>query len=376
MVVRFCVMGDIWVSFFMDCLFISRLVGKGIFMTGMKVMNVLIVVVVGVVSASDVSTNHNGEPHRALCDVMHAAAAKWKKIKNFDSPLKKALEKTIFGKHGGNVITPSELQMPGDYKKPENEDTKNTRKNWCGSCETEGQKHYSGESATHDLVCLCVPGQNMWPMKSQEETLCGKSKEAWTKDGDKEGWYTNIISEKDLKTQHLTATWGTIVKECLKEDGGKDLEAALKNFKDNLRQKNGNQYLGNHTDDYDCGGAYGYSLCVKYTQQCEKNSWWKKLEDAIKKDKEEMEKKNADGKKTESLENGQKLKVSNGPQTDPEKSSQNPQPISRVSQSPQTEEHEDPPRAEQVISNINATIEEDSSTIICPFWLLLVFLYN
>ncbi|CCD15244.1 Variant surface glycoprotein [Trypanosoma congolense IL3000] len=332
-------------------------------------MFVLLLVEV-VVNAS--VTDHNQEAHKALCDVLRAAVNKWEGVRRTASPLKEALRKTIFGKNGGDTDISSGLQMPTDYKPPDTEGKKkpNTRKHWCGACGSGSQNHYPGESAPHDLVCLCTPGEFGHPVNDGEKTLCGQSKGAWGEN--QKGWHTELFNDNEKEREYLNQTWGKIVKDCSQNGNENNLETALKTFTDKLESLKGNQYLGIHNSNSDCSGtAYG-GLCVLYATKCEKKPWFEELKDAIQKEKEEMEQQ----KNLAKAEKQEKLKAMKGLQNTPQKSTQNPQPTQRDSQSPQTEEPDDSPRAEQVISNMNATIEEDSSTIMYPFWLLLVFLYN
>ncbi|CCD13086.1 Variant surface glycoprotein [Trypanosoma congolense IL3000] len=342
-------------------------------MMRMKIWMVMCFVVLCVVNTkeADASGNkdYNKDAHKALCDVLNAAVRKWEDVKHSESPMKEALRKIIFGKSGGNTDVPSGLQFPNDYNSANENERKNpnSRKNWCGACGGEEQKHYPGESAPHDLVCLCTPGEKGWPIKSQNgEKLCGKTRHTWGSDVSNKGWYT-AWSDHDQEREYLNKTWSEIVTKCLNTEDRIDLDTALRTFMEEITRQNEHR-LGEGT--YDCDGKTGVGACVLYTPQCKKKTWWTELEKALQKEKDELEKQKLSGDKE------QKLSSSKGLQTTPQKSTQNPQPTQRDSQSPQTDNSDDPPRAEQVISNINATIEEDSSTIILPFWLLLVFLYN
>ncbi|CCD12903.1 Variant surface glycoprotein [Trypanosoma congolense IL3000] len=321
-----------------------------------------------VVGFADVgSTNHNGDAHRALCDVLKAAVSELEDVKDSESPMKDALRKTIFGDISA-AQTASRLEMPGEYTKPEKNDKENTRKMWCGTCGSGAQKHYPGESATHDLLCLCTPGQHGWPMKSfHGETICGQSHHTLGNGVSNKWWYT-AWSDHDQEREHLNKTWSDIVVTCLHTDDRIDLDTALRTFMETIT-KNKEHRLGE--GGFDCDGKTGVGVCVFYPPGCTRKTWWHELEKAIPKHKE------WEAKQKSATEKEMKLSSSQGRQTAQQKNTQSRQPTpTSVSQSPQAEESDGPPRAEQVISNINATIEEDSSTIIYPFWLLLVFLYN
>ncbi|CCD16995.1 Variant surface glycoprotein [Trypanosoma congolense IL3000] len=354
-----------WVFLFKDCFSVFIVKERD----GMRTM-FWIIVCFGIfgVFAQDGVTNHNEHAHKALCDVLRAAVSKWVTVKDSESPLKPALVKTIFGNRGDSKITPIELPIPEDYTKPVENDIQNTRKKLCGLCENKGQKHYPGDSAPHDLVCLCTPGQTAWPIKSGgRQKLCGEPQSAWESvDNVEKGWFTGW-SDTDKGKKYINKTWTRIAKKCLENGDGHDLGKALEHFKNELWKNN--KYLGKEA--LDCDGMYGSGVCVKYPSNCETKTWWHELEEAIPKHKEWEARQNL------AAEKENQLKAPNGPQTAPQKRTQSRQPTPRsVSMSPQNEESQEQPRAEQVISNMNATIEEDSSTIIYPFWLLLVLLYN
>ncbi|CCD14405.1 Variant surface glycoprotein [Trypanosoma congolense IL3000] len=334
---------------------------------------VMMVMSVGVCANPSATKNYNEEEHKTLCDLLKAASSKWKSVKNSDSPMKKALEKAVFGESVA-AQTASGFEMPGEYTKQEDSDDKSKRKNWCGTCSSEDKKHYPGESATHDLLCLCTPGQLAYPLNGANNvsTLCGKTRSTWGGSGNGMNvWYTDFGDNGHGK-EYLTKTWTEIITVCLKSADEINLETALKTFTDKIKPINTHKYLGEHKDEPDCSGIPGQGVCVKYCPNDPQHKpWWARLEDAIQKDKEESER-----QKSKASEKGQKLKASNRPQTTPEKSAQSAKPAPRASKSSQTEETQGPQRAEQVISNINSTIEEDSSTIILPFWLLLAALSN
>ncbi|CCD12590.1 Variant surface glycoprotein [Trypanosoma congolense IL3000] len=338
---------------------------------------VMMVISVGVCSDPSSTKNHNGEEHRALCDVLKAAANKWESVKDSESPMKKALKKTIFGENSGYIDISSRLQMPADYNPPNNDGKQkpNTRKHWCGACGTGSQNHHPGESAPHDLLCICTPGQLAYPLNGANNvsTLCGQNRSTWeSSESGINGWYTGWEGgEKDNGREHTKNTWLKIVQNCLEGEGSYNLKSVLTKFTNKVRESS-ERRIGEVKSD--CDGKVGYGVCVLYPQDCEKKSWWYQLEEAI----HAHEKWEADQTKleTEKKQNSKSFEVTEAKQISVKTPSQNPQPTTSVSQSPQTEETQEPPRAEQVISNMNATIEEESSTIIYPFWLLLVFLYN
>ncbi|CCD12688.1 Variant surface glycoprotein [Trypanosoma congolense IL3000] len=310
--------------------------------------------------------NHNVDEHDKLCAFLQAAVAKYNEVKHSGSPLARGLRKAIFGVSDSNGKTPSDLRMPEDYNKPEDQDTENTRKNWCGLCENNGQKHYPGESAPHDLVCLCTTGQNGHPISGRgKKKLCGKTGDELGSAG-KQGWYTELFKDVDKGNNQIKSTWNTIVTACLQDGNGKNFETALKTFTQKLeRVENQSQLLlGNKKDGKVCSGVPSEGVCVLYHLQCARKPWWKELEEAIPEhEKWELEKL--------AEEKEQKLKDSKGPQTATEKLDQTLQPTLRVYNTPQNDETHDHLKAEKLIANITSTQKEDGSQIIRSQWLFL-----
>ncbi|CCD17251.1 Variant surface glycoprotein [Trypanosoma congolense IL3000] len=342
----------------------------------MIMWKVALVMIVTEVSGN--GAKHNEEHHGTLCEVLKAVTAKWGEVKERDSsdPLKKALHKTIFGNMSATEKV-SELKFPKDYYPSVTEEKvePNSRKYWCGLCGRPGQKHYPGESATHDLVCLCTPGEFGHPVNGGgEKKLCGQSQGTWG--ADKKGWHTELFNDNEKERKHLSETWNKIIKDCLQSGNGDDLDTALKKFTDKLRSLNGNQYLGDHSDTSDCSGtAYG-GVCVKYPLECVKNSWWKELEKATRKAKENRQNKDKEKIISESSEKGQKWKTLKGQQKTSEKTVQTPQPTPGVALLPKTEEAHNPQTVEKLLANISATHDENSSPIIKPHWFLMAALLS
>ncbi|CCD11726.1 Variant surface glycoprotein [Trypanosoma congolense IL3000] len=321
-----------------------------------------------VMRATHSETDHNEEAHKLLCSVLGAAVAKYNEVKDEESrELKIALGKTIFGNSGGSGRIHSNLPMPENYNTEGDGKSKNNRKYLCGAC--DGETH-PGISATHDLVCLCTPGQMGWPISStkQNEKLCGKNQSTWVDVGSVEkGWYTGWnIEEKDSGRDHIKKTWVGIVNECLKGGDASNLEKALKTFVTKVRGI-GEDPLGKGKSD--CDGKLGFAACVLYHPRCAKNRWWEELENSIQKDKEKAER-----EKSKAVEEGEKLKTYNEAQATPQIKARTPQPTPRVSQSPQNGETHDLPIEEKLIANITATHNEDGSPLTMPQWLILAAL--
>ncbi|CCD14337.1 Variant surface glycoprotein [Trypanosoma congolense IL3000] len=334
----------------------------------------LLVTVILVFVESEDMRDYNKDDYKLLCDLIGAAVKKWGEVRESGGPLRDALKRTLFGKESENNDL-SKLNFPEDYTKKVDGDLKNSRKHWCGGCTEVGQKHHPGESALHDLVCLCAPGQYGWPISGDDEKkLCGKNQSNWIlTGGEMKGWYTVFLGEKDQEREQMSETWETIIKDCVRGGDGNDLQTALQAITEKTR-KVGVQYLGKHGSGYSCGGTAGDGVCVRYPPECVRNTWWKELEDAIMKYKEESEKEDTEQKKSESSEKGQKLKASKGEHKAQRQSSHSPQPASRVSFSPQTE-GDTPQEAEKLISNITGKHREDSSLLTMPqrfLWAVLL----
>ncbi|CCD16822.1 Variant surface glycoprotein [Trypanosoma congolense IL3000] len=345
-------------------------------MMGKKLKFVICVILMGmtVMGVPHSQTNYNEEAHTLLCSVLKAAVEKYEKVKNTGSALETAIEKTIFGGKNGPTQVPSDLQMPDDYKPHGNIESKgnNTRKNWCGICGNSNQKHYPGESASHDLVCLCAPGQNGHPISGGDgKKLCGQRKDDWVKDGSP-GWYSMMWGETGHKMEHLNKTWDTIVTPCLRGRNDNDLNVSLERFKAILKHEGMYQYIGEQKSGYECGGAAGEGVCVRYHSQCADKPWLKELEEAIQKEKEDLEIQIKLDKAKKDLE----AKPSKATPKSPQKQAEEPQKTPRVAKPRLTEEKNDPPIAEKLIANITAAQKEDGLLISKSQWFLLAVLFN
>ncbi|CCD12367.1 unnamed protein product [Trypanosoma congolense IL3000] len=222
------------------------------------------------------------------------------------------------------------------------------------------------------MVCLYAPGQHGWPISGTDgKKLCGQAKDDWTKDGSP-GCYTMMWGETGHQGEHLNKTWDNNIRNCFRGGHAKNLEETLDKFIDKLEKIDDNQYLGNRSEGSDCSGrAYG-GVCVKYTPDCIQNSWWKHLNEAIKKDKEERGK-DAEQKKSEAA--GKKsIEASDGFKKVPEQPKKVTQHTVTVLQPLKNEEKYNPQIAEKLLSNITVTEEKDGSPIIKPQWLLLTAL--
>ncbi|CCD15844.1 Variant surface glycoprotein [Trypanosoma congolense IL3000] len=250
-------------------------------------------VIIGVQSVSS-ETDHNEKEHHALCEFLKVAVDKWKEVKarKPEDPLRKALKDTIFG-YGGveEDLETLKTTLPRDYDKVGEEGS--SRSNWCGQpLSGEYQESYPrwpGQSAPHDMVCLCTAGSHGWPI-NETGKLCAQGKDALSA---RSQWWsgTNNTEKKDA----IQKTWKIIVKQCLSESIQKqDLKKTLQTFKDKIQRKieetetyyvlgeNGTDYLSNP-----CDGSPKNGLCVKYYPTYkETQTWWKDLGEAIEKDEQ------------------------------------------------------------------------------------------
>ncbi|CCD14383.1 Variant surface glycoprotein [Trypanosoma congolense IL3000] len=336
----------------------------------------IVVVVVRADGAEETSVkkDHNKDEHSVLCDLLNAAVFKWKEIENSDSPLKKALAKTIFGNESGGNLEHLR-SLPVDYDELKSRTL--PRYYWCGERNQGGGSsgsnppRRSGHSAPHDLICLCTPGDDGYPVNGSAVTndmLCGKGAKELEVESDKKGWGIIGQGEKQIK-----ATWEKVVTECLHGSGkGTRLKDALDNFIKKLgplaQAIHSYQSLGkgNFSSEYSCSGKGIYGVCVKYYPE-EKHAlpWWKELKKAIEVDEKEQKKhEEAEKRKQEAQKQRQPQKQ------DQSQYPQGPRTAALRSTMPSSEETEQ--SSTENISNPLATLEDTSGTIIaqpCP-WLL------
>ncbi|CCD14128.1 unnamed protein product [Trypanosoma congolense IL3000] len=175
-------------------------------------MRVRLVVMVSCVALVGGNKEHyNKEEHILLCEVLGAAVKRWgKNGENVtDQKVREALMQTIYGENEQKE-NPSKLNFPEEYGSSVDENSHNHRFEWCGTC---AGKHYPGESATHDLPCLCTLGPDGIPNKT-DDTLCGKkANELRAQQQERMRFGPN--------SQALKNTWEIIVKSCPKTGGEK-----------------------------------------------------------------------------------------------------------------------------------------------------------
>ncbi|CCD14519.1 Variant surface glycoprotein [Trypanosoma congolense IL3000] len=295
------------------------------------IMKILIIVCVAAMemvcaetSVSDGSKDHNKEAHKALCDLLKAAVGKWgTNGEGLSDSLKKALGKTIFGKDDGGDLTALKRGLPGDYMDWESNSGED-RGMWCGqayyeySLSNKKQPHWSGQSAPHNMICLCTVGAGGWPLNGSSPTgttLCGRDKTALKSDGDK-GWGGSGKEGKD----QLEATWTNVTVPCLKGENGKDLKEALNEFLRRLQHKpdvnaNQNRYIlgeNNVTEtDYNaCTGSPKYGICAAFfngTTTLYPMPWWVDLQNALpEEEKFQQQKKHEEEERRKQQEEEQK----------------------------------------------------------------------
>ncbi|CCD16037.1 Variant surface glycoprotein [Trypanosoma congolense IL3000] len=216
--------------------------------------------------------NLNIKEHNALCEVLGAAVSLWDRVKDHNTPLKKALAQAIFGAENANGDIAGLIgKMPQEY----NED--GDRHNWCGEC-SQGATIYPGISIPHDLLCMCTVGHSGAPFNvDQHHSLCGVEGEKWGCTtykapshhvGEKKHWECsgkkwNTHWDKDRRQM----AWEKVVKPCLDSLHRTNLRDALKSFR---TKKSNNQIPNMDRHSNKCGGTHG-DICVKYSGWCGKS---------------------------------------------------------------------------------------------------------
>ncbi|CCD16944.1 Variant surface glycoprotein [Trypanosoma congolense IL3000] len=229
--------------------------------------------------------NYNDNEHKALCDVLGAAVTLWDRVKDQDTPFRKALGRAIFGKEDGRNLDDFKKMLPAEYRGDE------SGKSSCGECRFD-PTHYPGRSIPHDLLCLCTAGENGAPFNSGgHHSLCGVSgddwgcmvtqiqtgyvgtQQPWNCDGKK--WSTYWDSER------LQKAWVQVVASCLTRRNVTDLRSALTALN---RQKESSKIPNWNRHSTTCGGSSG-DICVGSIGWCGKSGgsqflqWREVLED-------------------------------------------------------------------------------------------------
>ncbi|CCD15424.1 Variant surface glycoprotein [Trypanosoma congolense IL3000] len=277
---------------------------------------VMMVMSVGVCADPSGTKNHNGEEHKALCDVLKAAVGKWvRERESLSEPLKNAIKQTIFG-YGGPEVTVDKLKekAPKDY-----DDISGSRGLSCAQPFSDDihkawPLRWSGHSAPHGLVCLCTLGENGWPISdAKSEKLCGQTKDALGGDKAKRGWSDKESKHGKGGEEQIQATWTTVIKECLSNGREEDLRGALKAFIGKLNHTwttvYENMYLlgeGNISSDQACNGET--QVCARYLPNAtETKTWWQDLKNAL--DEEEVQKKREEEERRKQQDEKQNLEI-------------------------------------------------------------------
>ncbi|CCD12566.1 Variant surface glycoprotein [Trypanosoma congolense IL3000] len=302
----------------------------------MKLKCLILVVMCLVVSNADENEkkDHNGDAHDALCELLKAAVGKWGDGgKHLSGPLQKALAKTIFGKQS-SVETVESLKgkLPVDYDGVVKQ--RESRGIACGEPRNDGgdynnvhQTRWSGHSAPHDLVCLCTAGEKGWPVNQSEtstdkDKLCGQDRTALKAESNK-GWDSKNQGEKEEGKEQINATWGEVVKPCLKSGTGTNLKDALEKFKQKLVNKSDEVYLNRYQlgqgtpDDYGaCTGSEKKGVCVAYFNSTTTRypmPWWVDLQNALPEEEKFQEEKRREEERRKQQE---KERKTNEPHTE------------------------------------------------------------
>ncbi|CCD16519.1 Variant surface glycoprotein [Trypanosoma congolense IL3000] len=304
--------------------------------------------------ANSSGTDHNGEEHKALCNLLKVAVWRWGTSgEGLSQPLRAALGRTIFGDPDGGSLETWGSKVPEDYDVVEK--IHSSRSFLCGFPKEGGrykrfkQVRWPGHSAPHDLVCLCTTGEGGYPVNGARDsspvaTLCEKTKEALG--GGTKGW-SNTEGEEEVGKAQIGKTWEVIVTECLKKgEKAGDLKSSLQEFKGKLVEKRHNAYEkqvrenmehelvtlytnryqlgeGIPTEEDACSGSPPLGVCVMYynaTKIKEYTPWWSELEKALLLEEEEERKARSENEVDKDKK--QKLKVPDAPR--PTNQSQTP----------------------------------------------------
>ncbi|CCD16139.1 Variant surface glycoprotein [Trypanosoma congolense IL3000] len=288
----------------------------------MKILIIVCVAAMEMVGAengdSEGTKEHNKEAHHLLCNLMNAAANKWREVEKRAStdPLRKALKTTLFGYGTVETLETLKSGLPKDYEGVE--EISGSRGNSCGQPQYVDAWHYGdaqarwpGHSAPHDMVCLCTLGNNTWPLNGTQKatTLCGKDKNALG-GHDGKGW-----SSGGSGNEHVKATWEKVVTPCLSESGKEeDLKRALETLIDNFNHTWIEEYKdtyrlgeGDYNEYEACTGSSRLGVCAMYYPNAtDAKIWWKDLRAAIQEDEKQQEQKKLEEEKRKKEEDAQK----------------------------------------------------------------------
>ncbi|CCD16277.1 Variant surface glycoprotein [Trypanosoma congolense IL3000] len=245
-----------------------------------------VMLIVGVICMvnGDLREDHNKDEHDRLCRLLRTAVFYWKnKQGELSKGLQRALNLTIFGRESGGSLGNLKVKLPDVYGR---EPTEN-RTQWCGEPPNGTVRNdiprWPGYSAPHDLLCLCTPGDQGWPLNDNEhasEKLCGQRREALHTESS-EGW-----DSSGHGIDQIYATWNKITKPWLEDVGiEENLKDALKNFTSKLVRRS-DKYgykLGQGTPDGQnvCTGQRPYDLCAMYYNNTSPKPWWSEVEEAL-----------------------------------------------------------------------------------------------
>ncbi|CCD13083.1 Variant surface glycoprotein [Trypanosoma congolense IL3000] len=244
-------------------------------------------------------TVFNDVEYKTLCEVFKASADLWnasrisEKIPN--SALNGALTQALLGNIGNRHLSGIKESLPKYYT----HHTLRHRGERCGGCKNTDKLYFPGSSITHDLMCLCTPGQDAEPFygyywffyKENGFKLCGKGRAQMGVDLN-HGWY---VDKKKKGNNGLEKPWKTVVWGCFnswKSNPGLEshnltekivrLNATLQNFTSTLKKMGGHDKLGGFEEHNEADGSDERHIHVRY-DNCKgpKKPWWKKLKETL-----------------------------------------------------------------------------------------------
>ncbi|CCD14868.1 Variant surface glycoprotein [Trypanosoma congolense IL3000] len=274
----------------------------------MKMWRVVIVLIGA--GAKSAITNHNGEHHATLCELLRAATRLWNATReHLHKDLQDALKHVIFGEV--SEASAVNFTLPDAYG-----NSREKRRNWCGT-RSPIENLWPGYSAPYDLVCLFTIGMRLAPFleRNLADTLCGAYRADLGCGRSRLGG--RIWNERrgyGYQPNFLLATW-TNVEVTARGEMLLPLTKVTLSKKWKIKQKlqkfteiltttggfsGGTKYIlgGSNFNNYQCSGERAEHACVEYPYCCRvfdkklvhknQTSWWKRLNKTLKRTTSEL----------------------------------------------------------------------------------------
>ncbi|CCD12262.1 Variant surface glycoprotein [Trypanosoma congolense IL3000] len=280
---------------------------------GKCVAMLVLAIVMNFVDAYPPGTVFNDGEYKALCGVFHASLDLWNASRESNLKLGAGLEislsQALFGKESGGSIEDITESLPPEYNNA-------PHRGWmCGYCSHTEPAH-PGKSITHDLMCLCTPGQYAEPFygyywlfgfRENGFKLCGKLRQEMGVDL-RHGWYSE---GRKKQAKGLDMSWKAVIMGCVNSwkngniTGSPDLSEKLTRLNTTLQEFVSKLYKddkrrpklgGTHGDKKESDGTTEQHIHVRYRYCGEprrgggrpKRPWWKKMQDVLKKTKSQL----------------------------------------------------------------------------------------